>query len=271
MEFEILSGKERGKNGNLCDLLKASIDRGDSFFSEKQLMMDMSTKAHYFTEWKMNFWMHFMLRDGFFWQHYIALEDGQDIKLTKDAPGRIIEEFISEDNQLICHPKSFFAAESQIKPVFYNLLNIHYQKRRGDTLRRLFFASGIDFAFYDFQGQGKVFVDSDGDYTKIELEKGERRIVDPDYIIMFSKNMKVRLKSPNEIGPEDEKFLRDHEVYSRAMRGRRWDLGNYILNGIFKMEFEGPGTVYRDTISEHPEEGGNIFSGIKDIIASRVQ
>jgi len=149
-------------------------------------------------------------------------------------------------------------------------LNLHYKKTWENLPRRIFFATGIDYAFHNLTGEGKVFIESDGDYNKIDLEKSQRYVIDPDYLIMFSKDTGVKLKSPNEISHEHEDFIKNHPVYREAMEKRRWDLGNYILNGIFLVELKGPGTVYVDTISRPPHESSNLISKIKNAVTSKV-
>ncbi len=202
----------------LCKLLHIELKEGEEYFSEYHQVRDYSDNIEVSLKLRNKPLKRFLTGEHLCWQRYKCKERDGFINITTDTIGEIIEMEIDEKNEYCVDRGSFIGADSTVK----------IERYIDPDLRRGFFGAG--FFYHNLKGMGTVHIKVDGKMDEIKLNEKEKRIVDPDYMIMFKQPIEMKL---------------------HTLKGRL----NRIINGLYFIEIEGPATFYLDRIvGEHEEK-----------------
>ena len=115
--------------------------------------------------------------DSLFMNTYKATKDGAKIAFASTVPGEIIPlELTNNHPGIIAQKGAFLCAEDSIS------FNVTFTKKFGAGL-----FGGEGFVLQDIHGEGKVFLEVDGNICKKQLQAGESIMVDTGNVVYFEK------------------------------------------------------------------------------------
>lgn len=153
--------------------------------------------------------------ESFFMASYTAREDGATVAFAAGVPGSIWVEDLTGHNGLIAQKGCFLCAEQGVE------LSVAFTKKFSTGL-----FSGEGFILQDLHGQGKVFLEIDGDMVKKTLAPGEVIKVSAGNVVAFEKTVQYELET---------------------IKGAKNTL--FGGEGLFLTKLTGPGTVILQTMS----------------------
>ncbi len=100
------------------------------------------------------------------------------VVFTPEAPGRVVDISLRENQSLICQKDTFLCAEESVD------IKMHFRKQLGVGL-----FGGEGFILQEITGPGMVFLEIPGEVVERTLAAGEKILVDPGHIAMFEPSV----------------------------------------------------------------------------------
>jgi uncharacterized protein (TIGR00266 family) len=204
--------------GTTMPFLHVTLGKGESVISERGAMiwMDdgigMHTHAHGGLGGGIN---RILMGESFFVTRFTAKGEGRSVYFGLSAPGKILDFDISGGRELICQKTAFLAGSEGIK------LSSFVKKK----LLTGFFG-GEGFILQKIGGEGRAFLEIDGEVFRKKLKRGEKMLVDTGCVAAFENTV--------------------HYDVQRVKGLRNVFLGG---EGAFLASLEGPGEVYLQSLT----------------------
>ncbi len=198
--------------GSVMQIVRITFEDGEKVFSESGAMVWMSDNINMKTEIRGGIMAglgRMMSGESIFLTEFKSNGKGEAV-FAVSAPGKIIEVKIEEGKNMICQKDAFLVAQDGVE------LKAEFHKKLGAGM-----FGGEGFFLQRLRGNGKAFVEIDGEVFEKELKVGEKILVDTGCIAMFEPSVHYDVK---------------------MIKGVR----NILLGGegLFLAELKGPGRVW---------------------------
>ena len=163
--------------GTVMPLLHVHLEEGEFVFSERGAMVTMDSNIEMHTESLGGITggvKRMLMREAFFINKFTAKQGPGKVSFGLAVPGKILDFEISGNRQLICQKAAFLVGTQGIK------LEPHVKKKIMVGLM-----GGEGFVLQRISGEGKVFLEVDGEVHKRYLEEGETIRVETGSIAAF--------------------------------------------------------------------------------------
>ena len=152
-------------------------ERGAMSWMSPNMVMDTSTNGGF---GKM---MGRMFSGESLMQNIYKAEGGSGLlAMSSSFPGSILAFDIAPGNEMIVQKTGYLASEPSVE------LSVFFQKRFGAG-----FFGGEGFIMQKLSGQGKAFVEIDGNVIKYDLAPGEKMIIDTGYLAAMSSTCTMEI------------------------------------------------------------------------------
>lgn len=121
--------------------------------------------------------------ESMFQNIYTAKGEGM-IAFGSSFPGRILALDVTPELGFVLQKGAFLASEMGVE------LSIHFNKKLGAG-----FFGGEGFIMQKLSGQGKAFVEVDGELVEYELAAGQQMIVDTGNVLGFEQSVSIDVQS----------------------------------------------------------------------------
>ncbi|KZX13521.1 TIGR00266 family protein [Methanobrevibacter filiformis] len=152
--------------------------------------------------------------DSMFLTYYIAEDDDQHVGFASKFPGQIIPLEITEDKPIIAQKTAFLASEEGVD------IKMHFRK----SLKSGLFG-GEGFILQKLEGNGKAFLEMDGEILEYELAPGEKLVIDQGHLGAMEETVSFDIQ--------------------RVKGAKNMLLGG---EGVFLANLTGPGKVWIQTM-----------------------
>ena len=210
MEYKII--------GNTIPAVEMQLNRGEVLFTQSGGMAWQSEGIEMSTNTRGGVLKgigRMFAGESMFMAHYEAMRDGVTIAFASTVPGSILDIDVSQTNGMILQKGAFLCAEHSVvlETVFSKKFSSGFFGGEGSILQRL-------------AGQGKAFLEVDGDVLVKELAPGEVLKVDSGDVVAFAPSVSYEVE---------------------MVKG----LGNIFLGGegLFLTKLTGPGKVILQTMN----------------------
>ncbi|MCK4319397.1 TIGR00266 family protein [Candidatus Micrarchaeota archaeon] len=198
--------------GSVMQIIRITLEDGEKVFSESGAMVWMSDNINMKTGMRGGIMAGFgrmMSGESIFLTEFKSNGKGE-VVFAVSAPGKILEVNIEEGRNMICQKDAFLVAQDGVE------LKAEFHKRLGAGM-----FGGEGFFLQKLSGNGKAFVEIDGEVFEKELKEGEKILVDTGCIAMFEPSVHYNIT---------------------LVKGVR----NILLGGegLFLAELKGPGKVW---------------------------
>ena len=128
--------------------------------------------------------------ESIFMANYIAQKDGAMVAFASTVPGNIVPIDLSQWQQgLIIQKGSFLCAEDSVE------LQMKFNKKIGEGL-----FGGEGFILQEAKGNGKIFLEIDGDPIQKDLAPGEILKVDTGNVVAFQPTVSYEIETVKGLG-----------------------------------------------------------------------
>ena len=121
--------------------------------------------------------------ESMFQNIYTAKGEGM-IAFGSSFPGRILALDVTPEFGFVLQKGAFLASEMGVE------LSIHFNKKLGAG-----FFGGEGFIMQKLSGQGKAFVEVDGELVEYELAAGQQMIIDTGNVLGFEQSVSIDVQS----------------------------------------------------------------------------
>lgn len=171
--------------GTVFPMLKVQLTRGESVYTEAGGMSWMSEGIAMSTSTRggiMKGLGRALAGESLFMVTFTCETNDGSVVFTPDAPGRILDIHLAENQSLICQKDTFLCAEDSVD------IKIHFRKQLGAGL-----FGGEGFILQEITGPGTVFMEIPGEVVDQTLEPGEKLLINPGHIAMFEPSVQYNI------------------------------------------------------------------------------
>ncbi len=167
--------------GDVFPTLEVQLDRGESVFTEAGGMAWMSQGIDMSTSTRGGLMAGIgraLAGESLFMVTYACKGQTGTVTFTPEAPGQILDMYLTSNQSLICQKDTFLCAEQSVS------MEMHFSRRLGAGL-----FGGEGFILQKITGPGRVFLAIPGDVHEKSLAAGEKLLIDPGHIAMFEPSI----------------------------------------------------------------------------------
>lgn len=151
--------------GEICPAVTIKLNKGEGIFTQQGGMSWMTENVQINTTSQKGFRKFLGDYDGFL-AEYSATEDRQEITFSATRAGQILAFDVNDEHQIIGQRALFLCAE---KGVEIKTFLANYSRN---------LPGGEGYHLQQFEGKGKIFLEMTGSVRKMELEPGEKMLVE---------------------------------------------------------------------------------------------
>ena len=174
MEYKIL--------GNIMPAVEIKLSSGEGIYTQRGGMCWMTESIDMNTNAKGGLLKgigRMFAGESMFMTTYRASKSGAYAAFASTAPGEIIPVDLRGGKRIICQKGAFLCAEESID------VRVAFTKKLSAG-----FFGGEGFILQEFEGNGTVFLEVDGNYVEKELLPGEKLKVDTGNVVGFDSSVK---------------------------------------------------------------------------------
>ncbi len=168
-------------DGDVFPSVEIQLSRGESVFTESGGMAWMSQGIDMSTSTRGGLMAGLgraLAGESLFMVTYACKAQTGTVTFTPEAPGRILDTYLAQNQSLICQKDTFLCAEQSVS------MEMHFSRRLGAGI-----FGGEGFILQKITGPGRVFLAIPGDVYEKNLERGEKLLIDPGHIAMFEPSI----------------------------------------------------------------------------------
>lgn len=173
-------------DGGVLPVVTLILEKGEEVFTESGGMTWMTDSFKMETNTKGGLLKglgRMFSGESLFMSTYTCVTKKGKIAFASSFPGEILEFNLSCGKSIICQKRSFLCAESSIN------VSIYFNKRLGSGL-----FGGEGFIMQKLDGRGKAFIECDGSVEKIELNPGQRIVVNTGNVAAFEDTVHMDIQ-----------------------------------------------------------------------------